>query len=93
MAARTTKSVSGKRNVSKTVSPSKKRTVSRGRKAGAEKRMAELSPKRKRQYQHILDSERKEGRSTKSAKRIAMATTNKTRKNKGETPSEKKNSK
>jgi len=51
----------------------------------AEKRKSELPEKRKRQYKHILDSERKEGRSEKSAKRIAMATVNKTRSKKGET--------
>lgn len=52
---------------------------------GAEKRMAELSPKRKRQYKHVLESELDEGKSEKAAKRIAMATTNKTRRKKGET--------
>lgn len=51
----------------------------------AEKRKSSLPAKRKRQYKHILDSEKKEGRSTKVAKRIAMATVNKTRKKKGET--------
>jgi len=56
----------------------------RGQKRGAEKRKAELSPKRKRQYKHILDSEKKQGRSLKTAKRIAMATVNKTRREKGE---------
>jgi len=54
-------------------------------KRGAEKRMDELSGKRKRQYKHVLESEKKEGRPVKTAKRIAMATVNKTRKDKGET--------
>lgn len=45
---------------------------------GSRKRKAELPAKRKRQYKHILESEKNEGRSTKSVKRIAMATVNKT---------------
>jgi len=56
---------------------------------GAEKRKSELPEKRKRQYKHIVESEKEEGRSTKSAKRIAMATVNKTRKSKGETKKKK----
>ena len=51
----------------------KKSSKSKGQKKGAEKRKAELPAKRKRQYKHIEESEKKEGRSTKSAKRIAMA--------------------
>ena len=43
------------------------------------------SPKRARQYEHIKRSEVSRGRSTKVAKRIAAATTNKTRREKGET--------
>jgi hypothetical protein len=43
------------------------------------------SEKRKRQYEHIKESEEKAGRSAKVAKRIAAATTNKTRRKKGET--------
>jgi hypothetical protein len=43
------------------------------------------SKKRTRQYEHIKDSELKAGRSAKTAKRIAAATTNKTRRKKGET--------
>ncbi|HEV8535459.1 MAG TPA: hypothetical protein VGR87_07030 [Candidatus Limnocylindria bacterium] len=43
------------------------------------------SEKRKRQYEHIKRSEVARGRSTKVAKRIAAATTNKTRRRKGET--------
>jgi hypothetical protein len=42
------------------------------------------SPKRKRQYEHIKESELQRGRSEKVAKRIAAATTNKTRRRKGE---------
>ncbi|HYK98185.1 MAG TPA: glycosyltransferase family 4 protein [Candidatus Acidoferrales bacterium] len=45
------------------------------------------SRKRTRQYEHIKRSEMKRGRSTKVAKRIAAATTNKTRRKKGETKS------
>lgn len=43
------------------------------------------SPKRKRQYEKIKKSELSRGRSPKTAKRIAAATTNKTRRRKGET--------
>jgi hypothetical protein len=43
------------------------------------------SPKRERQYEHIKKSELQRGRSPKVAKRIAAATTNKTRRAKGET--------
>jgi len=43
------------------------------------------SAKRKRQYEHIKESEKKSGRSTAVAERIAAATTNKTRRKKGET--------
>ena len=53
----------------------KTKTKSGSQKQGAEKRKAELTPKRKRQYKHILESEKKEGRPVKSAKRIAMAGT------------------
>jgi hypothetical protein len=48
------------------------------------------SPKRKRQYEKIKKSAVASGRSTKVAKRIAAATTNKTRRRKGETKSRKK---
>ena len=41
--------------------------------------------KRTRQYEHIKKSEIARGRSSKVAKRIAAATTNKTRRSKGET--------
>lgn len=64
-----------------------------GRHNGAEKRKRELPEKRKRQYKHILESEKKEGRSEKTAKRIAMATVNKTRRKKGETKSSRSRSK
>jgi hypothetical protein len=43
------------------------------------------SAKRKRQYEKIKESAKKQGRSTAVAKRIAAATTNKTRRQKGET--------
>jgi hypothetical protein len=43
------------------------------------------SAKRKRQYEKIKRSALKRGRSTATAKRIAAATTNKTRRQKGET--------
>lgn len=43
------------------------------------------SPKRKRQYEHIKKSAIKRGKSEKTAKIIAAATTNKTRRKKGET--------
>jgi hypothetical protein len=49
-----------------------------------EKRKQNLPDKRKRQYEHVLESEREQGRDEKSAKRIAMATVNKTRSEKGE---------
>jgi hypothetical protein len=42
------------------------------------------SAKRERQYEHIKDSEKKQGRSTKRAKQIAAATVNKERARKGE---------
>lgn len=45
------------------------------------------SQKRKRQYEHIKESELKRGASEEDAERIAAATTNKTRKEKGETKS------
>jgi hypothetical protein len=45
------------------------------------------SPKRKRQYEKIKRSVKARGASTKTAKRIAAATTNKTRRAKGETKS------
>lgn len=43
------------------------------------------SRKRTRQYEHIKASEKRAGRSEKTAARIAAATTNKTRAEKGET--------
>jgi hypothetical protein len=48
------------------------------------------SPKRKRQYEHIKESEMRRGRSSRVAKRIAAATTNKTRRKKGETKGSRK---
>jgi hypothetical protein len=47
------------------------------------------SAKRKRQYEHIKESEKKEGRSTKRAKEIAARTVNKQRRKAGETKSRK----
>jgi hypothetical protein len=43
------------------------------------------SKKRERQYEHVKDSEKKQGRSTKRAKEIAARTVNKERAQKGET--------
>ena len=43
------------------------------------------SDKRERQYEHIKDSELKQGRTTKRAKEIAARTVNKERAEKGET--------
>ena len=43
------------------------------------------SAKRGRQYEHIKESELKQGRSTTRAKQIAAATVNKERRAKGET--------
>lgn len=43
------------------------------------------SPKRKRQYEKIKKTAKARGRSEKVASRIAAATTNKTRRRKGET--------
>jgi hypothetical protein len=45
------------------------------------------SAKRERQYEHIKESEKKQGRSTKRAKQIAGATVNKERARKGESKS------
>jgi len=45
------------------------------------------SAKDERQYEHIKDSEKKEGRSAKRAKQIAAATVNKRRKAEGRTKS------
>ena len=43
------------------------------------------SPKRERQYEHIVESERDQGRSTKRAKEIAARTVNKERAQRGQT--------
>ena len=45
------------------------------------------SAKRERQYEHIKESEKNQGRSTKRAKEIAAATVNKQRAKAGETKS------
>jgi hypothetical protein len=46
--------------------------------------MKGVSEKRERQYEHIKQSEKKEGRSDEDAERIAAATVNKQRRDKGE---------
>lgn len=43
------------------------------------------SAKRERQYDHIKKSEKARGRSERTAERIAAATVNRTRREKGET--------
>jgi len=48
------------------------------------------SPKRERQYDHIKEGEEERGRSEKTAERIAAATVNKTRAEKGETKESRK---
>jgi hypothetical protein len=48
------------------------------------------SPKRERQYEHIKEGEKASGRSQKTAERIAAATVNKTRSEKGETKESKR---
>jgi hypothetical protein len=45
------------------------------------------SDKRERQYEHVKESEEERGRPERTAKRIAAATVNKTRRQKGETKS------
>lgn len=50
------------------------------------------SAKRARQYEHIKESAKKQGRSTKRAKEIAAATVNKQRRKKGETKGTRKGS-
>ena len=50
------------------------------------------SNKRERQYEHIKQSEKKQGRSTKRAKQIAAATVNKERARKGESKSSSRSS-
>ena len=51
------------------------------------------SNKRERQYEHIKDSAKKQGRSTKQAKRIAAATVNKERARSGESKTASESSK
>ncbi|HUJ28273.1 MAG TPA: hypothetical protein VLW85_19760 [Myxococcales bacterium] len=51
------------------------------------------SRKRNRQYEKIKRSAKARGRSTRTAKRIAAATTNKTRRRRGETKSRRRRSK
>jgi hypothetical protein len=50
------------------------------------------SAKRERQYEHIKESAKKRGRSTKRAKQIAAATVNKQRREAGETKTARKTS-
>jgi len=50
------------------------------------------SAKRARQYEHIKESEKQQGRSTKRAKEIAAATVNKQLRQAGETKSSRKSS-
>jgi hypothetical protein len=50
------------------------------------------SAKRERQYEHIKESEKKQGRSTKRAKEIAARTVNKTRAQTGEAKSSSRSS-
>jgi hypothetical protein len=50
----------------------------------------EWGQKRERQYEHVKESEEGRGRSEKTSKRIAAATVNKTRAEKGETKEQKK---
>ena len=51
------------------------------------------SSKDERQYKHIKESEKKEGRSAKVAKRIAAATVNKQRSSEGRTKKKRSTSK
>ena len=51
------------------------------------------SAKRERQYEHIKESEKKQGRSTERAKEIAARTVNKQRAQTGETKGSKSKSK
>ena len=50
------------------------------------------SNKRERQYEHIKEGAKKQGKSTKTAKRIAAATVNKERARKGESKTASKSS-
>jgi hypothetical protein len=51
------------------------------------------SAKRERQYKHVKESEKKQGRSTKRSKEIAAATVNKERARKGESKTASRSSK
>ena len=74
----------GKKMRRKTVSKERKRKSSS--EAGKQV-FASMPEKRKRQYEHVLESEEKRGVPEKSAKKIAAATVNKCRKMHGETKS------
>jgi hypothetical protein len=50
----------------------------------------EWGAKRERQYEHVKESEEERGKSEKTSKRIAAATVNQTRAEKGETKEQKK---
>lgn len=52
----------------------------------------EWSSKRERQYEHIKDSQKKQGKFTKRAKQVAAATVNKERARSGEAKSKSKSS-
>ena len=60
-------------------------STSKNKRRGEKAIEENFSPKRKRQYEHIFESELKQGRDEKSAKRIAAATVNKQRAQSGET--------
>lgn len=47
--------------------------------------MRGMSKKRERQYEHVKEGEKEQGRSEEDAERIAAATVNKTKRGKGET--------
>ncbi len=53
----------------------------------------EWSNKRERQYEHIKQGAKKQGKSTKTAKRVAAATVNKTRAQAGESKTASRSSK
>ena len=53
----------------------------------------EWSNKRERQYEHIKESAKKQGKSTRTAKRVAAATVNKERARKGEAKTASRSSK
>lgn len=50
--------------------------------------MPSLTSKERRQYEHIKDSSKEQGKSERRAKEIAARTVNKDRRQRGETPNE-----